>query len=120
MHLYFFLVRLAALLGHEKAKKLVAGQRCTFDDLKPLQGANVVWFHAASVGEFEQARPIIERLKKEKPEQKILLTFFSPSGYELRKDYPYVDKVVYLPFATERNAERFLQSVHVELAIFVK
>lgn len=120
MHLYFFLVRLAALLGHEKAKKLVAGQRCTFDDLKPLQGTNVVWIHAASVGEFEQARPIIERLKKEKPEQKILLTFFSPSGYELRKDYPYVDKVVYLPFATERNAERFLQSVHVELAIFVK
>ena len=120
MYMYFFLVRLAALLGHKKAKKLVAGQKRALDELKTLGGSPVVWFHAASVGEFEQARPVIERLRQEQPDRCILLTFFSPSGYELRKNYDLVDKVVYLPFATKRNAERFLKNVNVQLAIFVK
>lgn len=120
MYMYFFLVRLAALLGHKKAKKLVAGQKRALDELKTLGGSPVVWFHAASVGEFEQARPVIERLRQEQPDRRILLTFFSPSGYELRKNYDLVDKVVYLPFATKRNAERFLKTVNIQLAIFIK
>jgi 3-deoxy-D-manno-octulosonic-acid transferase len=74
-------------------------------------GAPVLWIHAASVGEFEQARPIIERLHQELPFRKILLTFFSPSGYEVRKDYPLVDKVLYLPFATRRNAKKWLATL---------
>lgn len=120
MYLYFLLVRIAAFFGHEKARKLVAGQGRALQELKAWGGNRVVWFHAASVGEFEQARPIIEHLKAEQPARKILLTFFSPSGFELRKDYDKVDKVVYLPFATKRNAEQFLRTVDVELAIFVK
>ena len=120
MFIYFFFVRLAALLGHKKARRLVAGQKRAFEDLKTLGGAPVVWFHAASVGEFEQARPVIEHLRREQPKCRILLTFFSPSGYELRKNYNLVDKVTYLPFATKRNAERFLKTVNVEKAIFVK
>ncbi len=82
--------------------------------------SGVVWFHAASVGEFEQARPLIEKLRAENRQAKILLTFFSPSGYELRKNYAMVDKVVYLPFATGKNARRFLDIVKPEKVIFIK
>lgn len=87
---------------------------------KTLGGCEVLWFHAASVGEFEQARPIIERLHTELPFRKVLLTFFSPSGYELRKDYPMVDKVTYLPFATKRNAKQLVEMLPLEAAIMVK
>jgi 3-deoxy-D-manno-octulosonic-acid transferase len=80
----------------------------------------VVWVHVASVGEFEQARPILERLRREQPQRRVLLTFFSPSGYELRKDYPLVDKVAYLPFATRRNAKKWLSMLPLEMAVFVK
>lgn len=125
MLIYFLLIRIFALFGHRKAKKLCAGQCEVRRFLKenknaelPLQGC--VWFHASSVGEFEQARPIIEKLKTEKPDTKILLTFFSPSGYELRKDYKYADKVMYLPFATHRNARHFLHVFKPQLAIFIK
>lgn len=79
-----------------------------------------IWFHAASVGEFEQARPIIERLRREQPNRKILLTFFSPSGYEMRKDYDKVDYICYLPFATRRNAQQFISVFKPSMAIFVK
>jgi len=125
MHLYFLLIRLAALLGHRKAKKLIAGQRQTVKSLSreqwSLPQGEVIWFHAASVGEFEQARPIIEKLvNNAKTSPKILVTFFSPSGYELRKDYSLADKVMYLPFATRRNAKRFLDIVQPKMAIFVK
>lgn len=85
-----------------------------------LGGSQVLWFHAASVGEFEQARPIIERLHSELPFRKVLLTFFSPSGYELRKNYPLVDKVTYLPFATRRNARKMLEILPLEAAVMVK
>ena len=125
MFIYFLLIRLVALFGHRKAKKLCAGQCEVRRFLKenkdkeiPLQGC--IWFHASSVGEFEQARPIIEKLKTEKPNTKILLTFFSPSGYELRKDYKYADKVMYLPFATKRNAKHFLHVLKPSMAVFVK
>ncbi len=79
-----------------------------------------VWIHAASVGEFEQARTLIERLRKEHPNRKIVVTFFSPSGYEARKNYPHADAVVYLPFATRRKAKRFLEALQPSMAIFVK
>ncbi len=109
--------------GESKFKKLFRGQRATLDkehiaQMKNLQGC--VWIHAASVGEFEQARPLIEQLREEQPHRRIVLTFFSPSGYEMRKDYDKVDAVLYLPFATRRNAKRFLEALQPQMAIFVK
>ncbi len=80
----------------------------------------VVWFHASSLGEFEQGRPIMERLHKNHPEYKILLTFFSPSGYEVRKNYEHAGVVCYLPFDTKRAVRRFLDAAHPEIAIFIK
>ena len=124
MNLYFWILRLAALFGHRKAKKLVAGQGAAIAELERWRAAvgdmPVMWIHVASVGEFEQARPIIERLHKELPFRKVLLTFFSPSGYELRKGYPLVDKVTYLPFATRRNAKKWMEVLRPEMAVFVK
>lgn len=125
MRIYFLLVRIAALFGHRKAKKLVAGQAASVALLSSTENGTdglhgCVWFHAASVGEFEQARPLIERLRKEQPQRRIVLTFFSPSGYELRKDYNLVDKVLYLPFATRKNAKLLLDVLQPSLVVFVK
>lgn len=124
MNFYFWILRLAALFGHKKARKLVRGQARALTELKEwvatIGDFQVLWIHAASVGEFEQARPIIERLHSELPFRKVLLTFFSPSGYELRKNYPMVDKVTYLPFATRRNAKRLLKILPLEAAVMVK
>ena len=124
MNLYFWILRLAALFGHRKAKKLVAGQGAAIAELERWRATigdmPVMWIHVSSVGEFEQARPIIERLHKELPFRKVLLTFFSPSGYELRKGYPLVDKVTYLPFATRRNAKKWMEVLRPEMAVFVK
>ena len=124
MNLYFWIVRLVALFGHRKAKALVRGQKHAFSHAQQwsntLNGHKVIWIHAASVGEFEQVRPIIERLRQEQPKRKILLTFFSPSGYEARKDYSMVDKVLYLPFATVRNAKKWVKTLPLEMVIFVK
>lgn len=124
MNLYFWILRLAALFGHRKAKKLVAGQAEAITELQEWRaticGMPVLWIHVASVGEFEQARPLIERLHRELPFRKVLLTFFSPSGYELRKNYQLVDKVLYLPFATRRNAKKWLEVLVPEMAVFVK
>ena len=85
-----------------------------------VDGDRVVWVHAASLGEFEQGRPLIERLKRENPEYKILLTFFSPSGYEVRKNYAGADVIAYLPLDTPRNARRFVELVKPEKVVFVK
>lgn len=123
MGIYFFLIRIAALFGHRKAKLLVEGQANTLNLLRQ-EGAerwrNAIWFHAASVGEFEQARPIIEELRIKNEECKMILTFFSPSGFEMRKNYDKVDGVFYLPFATHRNAVRFLTALQPKMAIFIK
>ena len=91
--LYWLLIRIAALCGHRKARLMVSGHRSVWDTLrtKILPGDKIVWFHAASLGEFEQGRPLMERLRRERPEYKILLTFFSPSGYEVRKNYEVAD-----------------------------
>lgn len=123
MGIYFLLIRIAALLGHRKAKLMVEGQKTALETIGRLKGQNVIWFHAASVGEFEQARPIIEKLKTSTTtptSTKVLLTFFSPSGYEMRKNYDKADVVAYMPFATRRNARRMLDGVTIKKAIFVK
>lgn len=125
MYLYIFLVWIASLFGHRKARMLMRGQRQAIDELRlrlmrKSGRQKRIWIHVASVGEFEQARPIIERLRSEHPDVQIILTFFSPSGYNLRKNYDKVDAVTYLPFATRRNARMFLDVVKPETAIFVK
>jgi 3-deoxy-D-manno-octulosonic-acid transferase len=101
---------------------MVAGHRQTFDILKQKidKDADYIWFHAASLGEFEQGRPIMEEIKRKHPEYKILLTFFSPSGYEIRKDYPLADVVCYLPFDKKRSVKRFLRLVKPKMAVFIK
>ena len=80
----------------------------------------LIWMHCASLGEFEQGRPIIERLKTDYPGYKILLTFFSPSGYEVRRDYQGADWIFYLPMDGARNAKKFLEITHPSLVVFVK
>jgi 3-deoxy-D-manno-octulosonic-acid transferase len=117
----------ASLLAHRSAKvsKMLAGQSAALADLhaervqKAVNGYDY-WFHAASLGEFEQARPLIEKIRQQKPNAKILLTFFSPSGYEVRCNYDKVDTVAYLPFDKPRNVENFLEAVRPHKAIFVK
>lgn len=113
-----------AAMHSAKIKKMVNGQAQTFDVLSrgitSADRGNVVWIHAASLGEFEQGRPLIEMIKRNSPGQKILLTFFSPSGYEVRKDYKGADVVCYLPFDTPANARRFIDMVSPRMAIFVK
>ncbi|HYC85896.1 MAG TPA: glycosyltransferase N-terminal domain-containing protein [Chryseosolibacter sp.] len=106
-----------------KAKAFVTGRKETFVKLRNELGNNqspVIWVHCASLGEFEQGRPIIEKLKSDFPLHKILLTFFSPSGYEVRKDYAKADVVSYLPLDTAKNARTFLEITKPEAAIFVK
>lgn len=121
MYLYFLCIRIAALLGHKKAQQLVRGQKETKANGEQLKAnAGAIWFHAASVGEFEQARPLIERLKANGEKRPIVVTFFSPSGYEARKNYDRADGIYYLPFATRRNAKRFLDALQPSMAIFVK
>jgi 3-deoxy-D-manno-octulosonic-acid transferase len=124
--LFVFLYPKAAwLLGwkNEKAKKWVKGRRGIFKSLSNYffqQKAPVIWVHAASLGEFEQGRPIIEAIKKGYPNYKILLTFFSPSGYDVRKNYPLADHVSYLPMDSARNANRFFNIVQPSLILFIK
>jgi len=111
-----------SVFGH-KMKALFRGQRQTLDkEHRVLLEANkgAIWFHAASVGEFEQARTIIERLRVTGNGLRIVVTFFSPSGYEARKGYEQADGVYYLPFATRRNAKRFIEALQPSMAIFVK
>ncbi len=105
-----------------KAQLLARGQRDVWQKLASSidHSRRYVWVHAASLGEFEQGRPLIEKIRREKPEYHILLTFFSPSGFTVRKDYPGADCVCYLPFDTPGKVNRFLDLVRPEIAIFVK
>ncbi len=116
---YFFYARVASLFN-DKAKKWVQGRKNWQQDIIPVQNSNPVWIHVSSLGEFEQARPLIELLKKEQPHLKIILSFFSPSGYEIRKNYALVDAVCYLPWDFKSNARNFIETVQPRLAIFVK
>lgn len=118
---YAVSVNIAALFN-KKARLLVKGHRKIFDTLKKDVDKNskYLWFHASSLGEFEQGRPLIERIHKSHPECKILLTFFSPSGYEVRKDYKYADVVCYMPFDIGCNVRRFFKHINIEKAFFIK
>lgn len=121
--IFFYLVGVAiASLFNDKVRKMWRGERDAVRLLRSKVDPNAkyVWFHAASLGEFEQGRPIMEQLRREHPEYKILLTFFSPSGYEVRKDYEGADIVCYLPLDTPRNARRFLRAVRPVMAFFIK
>lgn len=119
--LYRFGVRIASL-RNDKAHKLNDGQHHIMSDLRQKlpDSDNLIWIHAASLGEFEQGRPLIEKIRRELPGHKILLTFFSPSGYEVRKNYAEADCVTYLPFDTPLRVRHFLDAVHPKMAIFVK
>jgi len=109
-------------LFNEKAKLFVKGRKNWKQNLASKIDGNskYIWFHCSSLGEFEQGRPVIEELKSQFPEYKIALTFFSPSGFEIRKNYPLADVVAYLPLDTKRNAQTFLEIVRPEKAFFVK
>ena len=124
-NLIIYLYRLGVMVAslfNEKVRKMWRGERAAFSVLKQKVDptARYVWFHAASLGEFEQGRPIMEQLRREHPEYKILLTFFSPSGYEVRKNYEGADIICYLPLDTIRNARRFLRLVRPCMAFFIK
>ena len=107
---------------NEKVRKMWRGEREAFSILREKVDpqAKYVWFHAASLGEFEQGRPLMEQLRREHPEYKILLTFFSPSGYEVRKNYEGADIITYLPLDTITNARRFLRIIRPVMAFFIK
>lgn len=106
----------------KKVRAMWKGEHRTFRVLREKIDPNAmyIWFHAASLGEFEQGRPIMEAIRREHPGYKILLTFFSPSGYEVRKDYPLADVVCYLPMDKPSLVRRFLDAVKIEKAFFVK
>ena len=123
--LAIFLYMLAVIVispFHRKARTLVRGHIDTFRILRSKidRNARYVWFHAASLGEFEQGRPVMERLRESHPEYRIVLTFFSPSGYESAKKYQSADIICYLPFDTRRNVGRFLDILKPEKAFFIK
>ncbi|MDZ7777631.1 MAG: glycosyltransferase N-terminal domain-containing protein [Bacteroidales bacterium] len=121
IYVYTFFIRCAAGVGVSKAKKWVAGRRRWHDKL-PINPDNrkTAWFHCASLGEFEQGRPVMEAFKEKHPGYRIVLTFFSPSGYEVRKEYSGADVVAYLPPDTPRNANRFIRQIQPDIAFFVK
>lgn len=121
--IYFVLWGIAiASLFNEKVRKMLRGEREAFKILKQKVDPNAkyIWFHAASLGEFEQGRPLMERIRKDYPQYKILLTFYSPSGYEVRKNYEGADIICYMPVDTRLNAIRFLRLVRPVMAFFIK
>ena len=130
---YTIIIRLGAFFGKEKALLWLNGRKDIFskieadlskNQIKTLKSGDktlkTIWFHVSSLGEFEQGRPIIEALRNQKLPVKIVLTFFSPSGYEMRKNYPLADHVFYLPIDTQSNATRFLDLIQPDLTVFVK
>lgn len=121
IHLYAFFIELISPF-HKKARLMRLGQWKTNGILREKidRNAKYIWFHASSLGEFEQGRPLIEKIKAEHPECKILLTFFSPSGYEVRKNYGGADVVCYLPFDTPYRVKKFLDLSKPVMAIFIK
>ena len=121
---YFGGIALASAFGHRKARLMQEGRRNwaarLAEQMKPFEGQQVIWFHAASLGEFEQGRPLIESLHERYPQFRIVQTFFSPSGYEVRKNYKGADVVCYLPYDRPSECRKFLDLVHPDYAIFVK
>lgn len=122
LYLYNILIKISASLGNTKAQLWIKGRKDIFNviatSLKPTEKR--IWVHASSLGEFEQGRPIIEKIKELRPDYKIILTFFSPSGYEIRKNYAGADYIFYLPLDTKDNAARFIELVQPQMAVFIK
>ncbi|WP_340171362.1 glycosyltransferase N-terminal domain-containing protein [Lacinutrix sp.] len=116
-----FILKIVALFN-TKIKLGVIGREETFKKLKATIKAKdkTLWFHCASLGEYEQGLPVFTELRKDYPNHKIVLSFFSPSGYEIRKNAPFADIVVYIPLDTKTNAKRFIDSINPELTVFVK
>ena len=121
MRLYSGLVAIASLFGNEKARLWWKGRRKQWNNLTSLNKDDEwIWIHVSSLGEFEQGLPVIERLKNDFPEYKLLLTFFSPSGYEPRKNFQLADKVAYMPSDTRHNAKKLIKNFNIKAAFFVK
>jgi len=120
---YYLAIRIASLFN-PKALLWLKGRKNVFDRIESAirtsESKQLIWFHCASLGEFEQGRPLMEKLKKQNPSVKIILTFFSPSGYEIRKNYSGVDHIFYLPMDTPSNAKKFIEIVKPEKVFFVK
>ena len=131
MHIFFYIlflslyhsaIRLVAQ-WNPKAKRWVEGRKGLFKRLENALSQNkapIIWLHCSSLGEFEQGRPVLEKIRKSYPSHKILLSFFSPSGYEVKKDYPGADYIFYLPADSKKNAKRFIQIVNPQLVLWVK
>ncbi len=116
----YLFIQIVALFNH-KINLFVTGRKETFSKLSSINSKdNVIWVHAASLGEFEQGRPLIEKLRKIYPTYKIVLTFFSPSGYEIRKNYQIADVVCYLPIDTQKKVKKFIKITHPKIAILIK
>ncbi len=118
----YYLLMLFASIFNAKAKEWIKGRKNIFSKLEQahLLDSSNIWFHVSSLGEFEQARPLIEKIKNRYPRYKIVLSFFSPSGFEIRKNYKYADSIIYLPIDSRRNAKRLLNLIKPEFAFFVK
>lgn len=121
IYLYSLIIHLAAPFSR-KPRKMMKGHWIVYELLRQQKenGVKYIWFHAASLGEFEQGRPLIEKIKERYPEYKILLTFFSPSGYEVRRNYKGADIVCYLPLDKPRNVKKFLDIIQPCMAFFIK
>lgn len=124
-NIIMYIIQLGVAIGsifNDKLRKMWQGERDAVQTLRKKvdPDADYIWFHAASLGEFEQGRPLMEQIKKSYPQYKILLTFFSPSGYEVRKNYEGADIITYLPIDTVGNARQFLRTVRPVMAFFIK
>lgn len=124
-NIIMYLIQFGIVVGsyfNKKLRKMLDGEREAIKQIREKvdPDAQYIWFHAASLGEFEQGRPLIEKVHKEHPEYKILLTFFSPSGYEVRKNYTGADIITYLPIDTITNARTFLRAIRPVMAFFIK
>lgn len=121
LYIYYILIKLASLFN-EKARMWVKGRKNLFIKIRAEigKGENIAWFHCASLGEFEQGRPVIEQMKSQNKDLKILLTFFSPSGYEMRKNYDKADYIYYIPFDFAKNAKKFIEIINPVFAVFIK
>ena len=122
IRLYYIIIWIASLLSIKKAQLWINGRRKIFHKIqnKIETHKKIIWFHCASLGEFEQGRPVIEKLKSMYPQKKILLTFFSPSGYEVRKNYELADFIFYLPIDSPGNAKKFIQIIKPDMVFFIK
>ncbi|MBK6837438.1 MAG: hypothetical protein IPG90_03425 [Bacteroidetes bacterium] len=122
LNLYYALIYLASIAGNEKAQQWISGRKNWKSQLAAFgtKKNKRYWVHCSSLGEFEQGRPLIEEIKKREPDSEIILTFFSPSGYEVRKNYPAANIVLYLPLDTPGNARHFIDLLNPDAVFFIK